>query len=155
MATSGVQRKRARKGTQYFISVPLREMVDCKSILLSYLQEFASFQPQQAVELYCICVEQYGSSKAFNYHIDCFVEFKIAFTVVIVKNYLQSKYSVSVDVKPCRSQKSTLIYITKYDREPLTNLSSKWFSFNFRLYEWQTEHLIWIYWIQPVVVNHR
>lgn len=145
---------RKRKGTQYFITIPIEVVEDSRNVALENLTNFCcKIQDQEIIE-YCISLENYKTSEKFNYHLHIFVEYKIPFFIDSLKNFLSSKYISNVDCKPCRSKKSILKYITKCDTSPLFNCSPSKFHFNYRIYEWASNTDVFD--IQDdFVVDHR
>lgn len=133
------EKSRNRKGSQYFLTIPIVDEENCRQNLLDFVQNFSSEMENQLIEEFCISLEQYEKSENFNFHIHAFFQFKTPFSIDKLKNFLQDKYISNVDCKPCKSKKSLLVYITKHDKSPLTNMSTSKFSFVYRLHEWASK----------------
>ena len=94
-------------------------------------------------------------SKAFDYHLHCVVEYSGNIFINDLRVYLTCCYdAVHLDVQPCRSKKTALIYISKEDRQLLTNVKTSALHFNYRVHMWAKSVSVFRN-TDPFVVQHR
>lgn len=96
---------RKKKGTQYFVTVPIVNAENCRNLFLTSILNFVNDNANQKLLEFCISLEDYENSKQFKFHIHAFLEVKVSFFIDTLKNYLQSNYEQNVDVKACESKK--------------------------------------------------
>lgn len=84
-------------------------------------EEFLSYFDN--LERYCVVLEKSESSASCGHPRHTFLKFKDPYKIDILREYIKIfVYGYAFDIQPCRSERSCLKYITKEDRNPLTNV---------------------------------
>lgn len=63
---------RKKKGTQYFVTVPIVNAENCRKLFLTTILNFVNDNENQKLLAFCISLEDYENSEQFKFHIHAF-----------------------------------------------------------------------------------
>lgn len=144
--------KKKKPGKLFFVTIQLAFKPDLteRSRLIANV-EIAGYK----LITYCVAAEVSEVSSAYSYHLHAFFEFEELIFVEELCKYLQSVYDgVNVDVRPCRSKKACLKYISQEDIWLYTNVKVSSLHFNYRCYNW-AKNIRKFDHTHPFVTEHR
>lgn len=128
VTTSAAEYKRG--GTSFLITVDSSAVAGKEHFIETVLSSWSVVE-------YCCTEEPFA--KGNSTHIHCYLKLSVPKKLVDVRTdieFLFGTISGTFDVQACRSRKTVLIYITKFDPCPITNCNESSLSFNVRLYRW-------------------
>jgi hypothetical protein len=88
----------------------------------------------EGVDSYYVCVEKHHLSGA--YHLHCYLKFVHQYSCNEVREKYLGWFDGTLDVKPCKSSRNWLKYISKEDDEPLHNVAVSRLSFRAQAISW-------------------
>jgi hypothetical protein len=116
---------RSRHGTGFVVRLIGVELYD------SVQQDFVDYF--DGIETYCVSVEMCESG---GYHLHTYLLFFKPTDCFEVGEYIRVFHNSTVDVRPCKSRRNWLKYITKEDEEPYFNCKLSELSFNLQEKRW-------------------
>lgn len=152
--TTAENSRRRYPGKKFFITVQIKYSASV-SDRLTLLNNCEYFDTGNELVRYLISCEKSDKSSSFENHLHGYLEYRYPVYIAELCEYLRVIYDeCNIDVQPCRSSKSCIIYISKEDVHLLTNIKTSELNFFYRAYKWAINtHKFEC--TDPFVVQHR